>query len=423
LMPRKLRNILIVFLVVVILIATTKAAGLDIFIMKKMYPKTYSEYVFKYADEYGVDPLLVFAVIKAESNFKDSVVSNRNAKGVMQLMDKTAEEVAGNIMVEQGFRAEMLFDEKTNSKIGTKYLSELMEKYQNYYVAVAAYNAGIGTVDKWIQTGIIKPDGSDIENIPYKETNNYVRKIIRDYGIYTDLLLKVKMALLPDVILDYMIRSESAGNANLEKNIIYSGKISRTVLERELGIDTGRYPDTLFGMRESLEIKDVWAFLNAHLQLINEVIKANERVNKFEQAALLKALEEEWNLSLWMIRPNYNLSVLKQPVAEITTEKIREAVASLDKELPSKLVVYGTGKFCQRIIEKRGQCFLDKILCFCDSNLEKQGSEYFGKTIISPDRLEEISYDAVAVVSERFDVEIKEALLKRGIPEDKIIIL
>jgi len=186
-MPRKLRNILIVFLVVVILIATTKAAGLDIFIMKKMYPKTYSEYVFKYADEYGVDPLLVFAVIKAESNFKDSVVSNRNAKGVMQLMDKTAEEVAGNIMVEQGFRAEMLFDEETNIKIGTKYLSELMEKYQNYYVAVAAYNAGIGTVDKWIQTGIIKPDGSDIENIPYKETNNYVRKIIRDYGIYTDL--------------------------------------------------------------------------------------------------------------------------------------------------------------------------------------------------------------------------------------------
>ena len=73
-------------------------------------------------------------------------------------------------------------------KIGTKYLSELLQKYDgNYYLAVAAYNAGIGTVDKWIQEGTIKKDGSDIENIPYKETNNYVRKIIRDYGIYQKL--------------------------------------------------------------------------------------------------------------------------------------------------------------------------------------------------------------------------------------------
>ena len=170
-----------------ILIVATKALKVHDFIMKKMYPKTYSEYVFKYAEEYGVDPLLIFAVIKAESNFKEGVVSNSNAKGVMQLMDKTAEEVAGNIMAEQVFKTDMLFDAETNIKIGTKYLSELIEKYQNYYVAVAAYNAGIGTVDKWIQTGVIKPDGSDIENIPYKETNNYVRKIIRDYGIYTDL--------------------------------------------------------------------------------------------------------------------------------------------------------------------------------------------------------------------------------------------
>jgi len=82
----------------------------------------------------------------------------------------------------------MLFDAKTNIKIGTKYLSELLQKYDgNYYLAVAAYNAGIGTVDKWIQEGTIKKDGSDIENIPYKETNNYVRKIIRDYGIYQKL--------------------------------------------------------------------------------------------------------------------------------------------------------------------------------------------------------------------------------------------
>ena len=105
----------------------------------------------------------------------------------MQLMDNTAAEVANDIMVDQHFESDMLFDVETNIKLGTKYLSDLINKYGNYYVAVAAYNAGIGTVDKWIDTGVIEADGSNIEQIPYKETNMYVRKIIRDYGIYTDL--------------------------------------------------------------------------------------------------------------------------------------------------------------------------------------------------------------------------------------------
>lgn len=186
-MPKIIKNILTVFLIIVLVISANKAFGIQEFIMKKMYPRTYSEFVIKYAEEYGVDPWLVFAVIKAESNFDKNVVSNSDAKGVMQLMDNTAAEVANDIMVDQHFESDMLFDVETNIKLGTKYLSDLINKYGNYYVAVAAYNAGIGTVDKWIDTGVIEADGSNIEQIPYKETNMYVRKIIRDYGIYTDL--------------------------------------------------------------------------------------------------------------------------------------------------------------------------------------------------------------------------------------------
>lgn len=186
-MPKTLKNILIVFLIIVLVACANKAFGIHEFIMKKMYPRTYSEFVVKYAEEYGVDPWLVFAVIKAESNFDKNVVSKCDAKGVMQLMDNTAEEVANNIMVDENFETEMLFDVETNIKLGTKYLSDLINKYGNYYVALAAYNAGIGTVDKWIESGVIESDGSNIEQIPYKETNMYVRKIIRDYEIYTDL--------------------------------------------------------------------------------------------------------------------------------------------------------------------------------------------------------------------------------------------
>jgi soluble lytic murein transglycosylase len=63
----------------------------------------------------------------------------------------------------------------------------LLEKYKNKEVALAAYNAGIGTVDNWIEKGIINADGSNVENIPYKETNNYVRKTLRAYKIYEEL--------------------------------------------------------------------------------------------------------------------------------------------------------------------------------------------------------------------------------------------
>ena len=62
-----------------------------------------------------------------------------------------------------------------------------MAIFNNESVALAAYNAGMGTVKEWINEGIIKDDGSNIENIPYNETNMYVRKILKDYQIYKQL--------------------------------------------------------------------------------------------------------------------------------------------------------------------------------------------------------------------------------------------
>ena len=128
--------------------------------------------------------MLVFAIIKAESNFEPNIVSNSGAMGLMQLMDSTAEEIAKKIEYDY-ITKEVLFQPEVNIMFGTKYFSELLSYYNNNInLALAAYNAGIGNVDKWIQNGIIKQDGSNIENIPFKETNNYVRKILRDYKIY-----------------------------------------------------------------------------------------------------------------------------------------------------------------------------------------------------------------------------------------------
>ena len=124
-------------------------------------------------------------MIKAESGFKHDAISNKEAIGLMQLMEGTAYEVAKEIG--QEITKQDLINAETNIKLGTKYISNLLNKYRNIELAITAYNAGIGNVDTWIQEGILQKDGANIENIPFKETNNYVRKILRDYKIYKQL--------------------------------------------------------------------------------------------------------------------------------------------------------------------------------------------------------------------------------------------
>lgn len=178
-------------IIITILIIAVIITSIDIptKIQKIMYKKEYSEYVEEYSQEYNVDENLVYAVIKAESNFNPNAKSSKNAIGLMQLVESTAKEICKKVdirLTDDELR-EKLFEPEININLGTKYLSILIEKYQNVEIAITAYNAGIGTVDNWIEKDIIKADGSNIENIPYKETNNYVRKILRDYKIYNNL--------------------------------------------------------------------------------------------------------------------------------------------------------------------------------------------------------------------------------------------
>ena len=159
-------------------------------LLKVIYPRKYNEIIEKYAKEYNIESDLILAVIKSESNFDAKVKSHKGAIGLMQLMRQTAYEVVPNIenleVTEENIE-EKLLEPETNINIGTKYLQMLLEKYSNVEIALTAYNAGTGNVDKWIQQGIINADGSDIEKVPFKETNKYVRSILRDYEIYKEL--------------------------------------------------------------------------------------------------------------------------------------------------------------------------------------------------------------------------------------------
>lgn len=175
---------MVIFIILLMLIIL-KAINIENIILKKIYTKEYEDCIYKCSEECKVDPLLILAIIRVESNFKEDSVSLSQAKGLMQLMDSTADELAIKLNMSEDYD---IFNAETNIELGTTYMSNLLTYYNNnMYLALAAYNAGIGTVDNWIEKGIINKDGTNIENIPYKETNNYVRKILRDYKIYKEL--------------------------------------------------------------------------------------------------------------------------------------------------------------------------------------------------------------------------------------------
>lgn len=183
-------NKLLKIIVILLILCAIIYAAFGIFevhkiVIKQIYPKKYSEYVEKYSDEYDVDSLLIYAIIKAESNFKPDVISKSNAVGLMQLMDATAKDMANKLGME--YKEEDLKNPEINIKLGVKYFSTLYDKYKNIPISLTAYNAGSGNVNKWISEDIISSDGSNVENIPFRETNNYVRKILRDYEIYKEI--------------------------------------------------------------------------------------------------------------------------------------------------------------------------------------------------------------------------------------------
>ena len=184
-MDNKKKAVIVLVTIAVIVFVLFKVVKVQDIVLSALYPKKYDTEVSKYAKEYEVDENLIYAIIKAESNFDENAVSRSNAVGLMQLMYDTAVDIAKLINLE--IDEEKLHEPDVNINLGTKYIAILLQKYQNIEVALAAYNAGSGNVDNWIANGTIYADGSNIEEVPFKETNNYVRKILRDYKIYSNM--------------------------------------------------------------------------------------------------------------------------------------------------------------------------------------------------------------------------------------------
>ncbi|MDD4237850.1 MAG: lytic transglycosylase domain-containing protein [Desulfotomaculaceae bacterium] len=153
-------------------------------IVRFIYPLPYQDTIAFYGKVYNVDPVLITAVIKAESNFDSKAVSERGARGLMQIMPETGIWAASQTG-ETDFDPELLFDPETNIKLGTWYLSDLGEEFEGSTVLIlASYNAGRGNVKEWLAgKTLINPEGS-ISQIPFSETRNYVRKVLLYNRLY-----------------------------------------------------------------------------------------------------------------------------------------------------------------------------------------------------------------------------------------------
>ena len=177
---------LIIILLMSILIGIILDAALT-FIEKKLYPRKYTEYVEKYSDAYGVPEDIIYAVIRTESSFDKNAISSAStpAHGLMQLTEETYFWIAE--MLGENPSAFDIYDPETNIKYGVYYLSFLYNRYKIWDTAFAAYNAGPGNVDKWLEDSNISDGEGSLTSIPFKETRNYVKKVNRSTQKYDKL--------------------------------------------------------------------------------------------------------------------------------------------------------------------------------------------------------------------------------------------
>lgn len=155
------------------------------------YPRAYERSVSNFSRSYNVPEEFVWAIMRAESQFKPDIKSPVGALGLMQLMPYTAGQVAKMLSFSE-FTTPQLFEPATNIRLGTRYLQRLLKQFeQTVPLAAAAYNAGPHRVRAWLKSFGNNLDMDEfVEHIPYLETRNYVKKVVHNYFVYRQLYNK-----------------------------------------------------------------------------------------------------------------------------------------------------------------------------------------------------------------------------------------
>ena len=145
--------------------------------LEVLFPVAYWNLIQKYAPPRGLDPYLVAALMAQESTFDAAIRSHANAIGLMQIVPSTGRRYARALKIPR-FTAARLTDPEVNVRIGTAYFADLVERFGGVHHALASYNAGPSPVSRWIaeKPGVARDEF--IDDIPYPETQNYVKRIL-----------------------------------------------------------------------------------------------------------------------------------------------------------------------------------------------------------------------------------------------------
>ena len=147
------------------------------------YPLAFWPEVKEASEATSLDPYLILSVIREESRYEPEARSIAGAIGLMQLMPQTARRYNKNIKVHLKNSSE-LYDARTNILLGSYYLKQLINKLGSIPLALASYNGGEDAVRDWLKNGKYRTIDEFIEDIPYDETRNYVKKVMTTYFEY-----------------------------------------------------------------------------------------------------------------------------------------------------------------------------------------------------------------------------------------------
>jgi soluble lytic murein transglycosylase len=145
--------------------------------LQVIYPLTYWDSIRRHSALHGLDPYLVAALIAQESTFDAGIKSVANAWGLMQLVPATGRRLAKSVGI-RNFTTASLTNPETNIRLGTLYFSQLVEQFGGTYYALASYNAGESRIVRWKAERPGLDEDEFIDDIPFPETQNYVKRIL-----------------------------------------------------------------------------------------------------------------------------------------------------------------------------------------------------------------------------------------------------
>jgi soluble lytic murein transglycosylase len=148
------------------------------------FPLPYRKSLEEYCRAQMLDPYLMAALIRQESEFNPKAVSPANARGLAQVMPATGRQLSRKLKIPR-YRTAMLFTPDTNLKMGTYYLKQLSDELQGKWeAALASYNAGKSHVTTWMASANYREPAEFVESIPFNETRVYVQSVLRNAEVY-----------------------------------------------------------------------------------------------------------------------------------------------------------------------------------------------------------------------------------------------